>query len=426
MVSASTVTDGPDLRPVQAPKAASAERLVAAAPAAAGSGRDPRLDFYRGLAMFLILVAHTPLNAVSAWLPSRWGFSDATEIFVFCSGMASAIAFGASFDRAGWALGAARVGYRLWQVYWAHVGLFFATATMLAAIDHFGGYDQTYIGSLNLWKFFADPGPQLVGLFTLTYVPNYFDVLPMYLVLLAMIPVAVALGRISPLLVAAAVIGVWLMAQGALWEALGAPGMAWSLPAEPWSDREWYFNPFGWQLVFFTGFALMRGWIPAPPVSPVLTGLALAIVLGGFVVSPIASRELGLEAADAWRQAHAGWLDKTDFGMLRWVHFLALAYLAWLVAGRNGHRLLAAGQGAGARAWGAVVRAVSLVGQQSLAVFVFSMAFARIIGFAFERLGVTAGTTLLLNAVGIAALIGVAGLAAFVKRQPWRTKAVRA
>ena len=31
------------------------------------------------------------------------------------------------------------------------------------------------------------------------------------------------------------------------------------LPAEPWSDRVWFFNPFGWQLVFFTGFALMAG-----------------------------------------------------------------------------------------------------------------------------------------------------------------------
>jgi hypothetical protein len=423
MVSAATATHGTDLRPILAPQAATA---ASQPPAAAVSARDPRLDFFRGLAMFLILVAHTPLNAVSAWLPSRWGFSDATEIFVFCSGMASAIAFGASFDRAGWALGSARVGYRLWQVYWAHLGLFFATAAMLAALDHFGGHDRTYIGSLNLWKFFADPAPQLIGLFTLTYVPNYFDVLPMYLVLLAMIPVAVALGRVSPWLVAAAVVAVWLMAQGALWEALGAPSIAWSLPAEPWSDREWYFNPFGWQLLFFTGFALMRGWLPVPPVSPVLIGVAIAIVLGGFAMSSIAVRELGFDAATVWRQAHAGWLDKTDFGVLRWVHFLALAYLAWVAAGRHGHRLVAAGQGAGARVWRAVVRAVSLVGQQSLAVFVFSMAFARLIGVAFETLGVTAVTTLLLNVAGIAALIAVAWLAAFVKRQPWRVKAVQA
>ena len=70
------------------------QTAVSSAPAAAVSGRDPRLDFYRGLAMFIILVAHIPVNAWAGWIPARFGFSDATEIFVFCSGMASAIAFG--------------------------------------------------------------------------------------------------------------------------------------------------------------------------------------------------------------------------------------------------------------------------------------------------------------------------------------------
>ena len=101
-------------------------RSTAAAPAA--GTRDLRLDFFRGLAMFIILIAHTPQNFFNAWIPARFGFSDATEIFVFCSGMASAIAFGRTFERAGWRLGAARVGYRVWQVYWAHLGLFFAVA----------------------------------------------------------------------------------------------------------------------------------------------------------------------------------------------------------------------------------------------------------------------------------------------------------
>ena len=147
-----------------------------AAPVA--STRDIRLDFFRGLAMFIILCAHTPHNFFTSWIPARWGFSDATEIFVFCSGMASAIAFGRTFDRAGWSLGTGRVGYRVWQVYWAHIAMFFTIATILAGIDQFGSFDKTYIGSLNLWKFFADPGPQLIGLFTLTYVPNYFAVFP--------------------------------------------------------------------------------------------------------------------------------------------------------------------------------------------------------------------------------------------------------
>ncbi|MGJ8556027.1 MAG: OpgC domain-containing protein, partial [Sulfitobacter geojensis] len=103
---------------------------AAAVAQAAPRVRDLRLDFFRGLAMFIILIAHTPGNFLTLWIPARWGFSDATEIFVFCSGMASAIAFGGGFDRAGWVLGTARVLFRVWQVYWAHVCLFFATLAL--------------------------------------------------------------------------------------------------------------------------------------------------------------------------------------------------------------------------------------------------------------------------------------------------------
>lgn len=123
--------------------------LAAAAPRV----RDLRLDFFRGIAMFIILIAHTPGNFLTSWIPARWGFSDATEMFIFCSGMASAIAFGGTFDRAGWLLGSARVAFRVWQVYWAHIGLFIAVAALMAGLDYYGDYDKNYIGSLNLWKF---------------------------------------------------------------------------------------------------------------------------------------------------------------------------------------------------------------------------------------------------------------------------------
>ena len=44
--------------------------------------RDLRLDFFRGSAMFIILFAHTPGNPWTLWIPARFGFSDATEMFV--------------------------------------------------------------------------------------------------------------------------------------------------------------------------------------------------------------------------------------------------------------------------------------------------------------------------------------------------------
>ena len=164
--------------------------------------RDLRLDFFRGIAMFIILIAHTPGNLLTLWIPARWGFSDATEIFVFCSGMASAIAFGGAFVRMGWMLGTARVLFRVWQVYWAHVGLFFATLAMTVYLTELDITGRNYWGQLNLWMMFVesdkwDNSNILLSFMTLRYVPNYFDILPMYMVVLIMMPLVMALARIN-------------------------------------------------------------------------------------------------------------------------------------------------------------------------------------------------------------------------------------
>lgn len=391
-----------------------------AAPVA--STRDIRLDFFRGIAMFIILCAHTPRNFFTSWIPARWGFSDATEIFVFCSGMASAIAFGRTFDRAGWSLGTARVGHRVWQVYWAHIGMFFAIATMLAAIDQAGNFDKTYIGSLNLWKFFDDPGPELVGIFTLTYVPNYFDILPMYMVILAMMPVVMALSRVNLWAMAGGIALVWLFAQRSVLDVLGLSHLHLSFPAEPWSDRKWFFNPFGWQLIFFTGFAFMRGWIPKPPVNRVLLVVAAVIVIANIPLSNIGVREFGFGWARDWRVDHRGLFNKSDFGILRYAHFLALAYLCWVAAGEGGARLKVSGDGTLARLWRGLLAMILKVGQQSLAVFVFSMFFARLSGFVMDQVdgGRTTWNMTLANFVGFGALIAVAYSVAWFKSHPWR------
>src|SRR3954466_3049487 len=85
--------------------------------------RDPRLDVFRGVGMLIILVAHIPGNAWAVHLPARFGFSDATEIFVFCSGVASTCTFGRVFDSAGWSIRTARILHRVWQDRSEHIGL---------------------------------------------------------------------------------------------------------------------------------------------------------------------------------------------------------------------------------------------------------------------------------------------------------------
>jgi len=324
------------------PPAARPSAFPAAGPAPTKKPRDMRLDFFRGLAMFIILLAHTPFDPWTLWIPARFGFSDATEIFVFCSGMASAIAFGGAYRDHGWPMGTARIGFRVWQVYWAHVGLLLAAALLLWTLDARGWGDPEvrYIARVPIVPLFEDTGPALAGLFTLTWVPNYFDILPMYLVILALIPAVMAAHIAGGTPAAAALVaGLWLAAQ---------LGLA-DLPSRPWAPEiPWFFNPFGWALVFFSGFFLGMRWVPVPPRSRALVRLALAVVL---ISIPFAWFRIhdGLWLPQGWllhdwiaagRAATEPLWRKTEMGLFRWLHFLSLAYLAWMAVGPRGHRLV--------------------------------------------------------------------------------------
>lgn len=357
--------------------------------------RDPRLDFFRGLGLFIILIAHIPGNVWTLWIPARFGFSDATEMFVFQSGMASAIAFGATFDRAGpWML-VARVTRRIWQIYWTHICVFVLIVALLVAAgarpDGMG-----YATALNLDRFLGDPGGLLGGLLTLTYVPNYFDVLPMYIVILALMPVMLIAARIHPGLVFALMAGLWL-----------AAGRGLALPAEPFSERPWFFNPFGWQLLFFTGFFLARGQIPAPPFHPLLAAGACLFLATSVPFALVRWYDMH-PTFEAAARAIAPLTDKTAFGLLRYAHFLCLAYLAAHALGPGGAALR-----------GPVVRVVSVVGQQSLAVFAAGMAIAQILGIALDRTGGGGVATAAVNVAGFAGLIAVAHVARWFKADPW-------
>lgn len=398
------------------PHAPTADRPARTSTAAAAGTRDIRLDFFRGIAMFIILIAHIPFNRLSNYIPARYGWSDAAEIFVFCSGMASALAFGKIFVTRGWGMGLARVAHRIWQVYWAHIGLFMTVAATKVAIDlsgiwqTYGGFEKNFVGSMGITRFFTDTQEALVGLLTLTYVPNYFDILPMYLVILAMIPLVMGLARVHPALAMGTCVAIWATAQtGAL-----------DLPAEPWGDRPWFFNPFGWQLIFFTGFAFMRGWLPKPPVTTWLIAVAVLFLV---VSVPFGRWQIWTQVPwiEAWRDANTVLFGKTEEGILRYLHFLALAYLAWAAAGEGGSRLMTDGQSLAARIWNTARKLILKVGQQSLAVFIFSMWFAQMLGFVLDFTPSRGWLpTLAVNFVGMATIIGVAYLAAWFKSSPWR------
>lgn len=355
--------------------------------------------------MIFIVIAHVPGNSWALWTPSRFGFSDATEIFVFCSGAATALAFGVTFRERGWAMGAAQIIGRVWKVYWAHIATFVVIASLMAALNLSGYFSKDYVAQLNLRFFFNDPLVNLPAFLTLTYVPNYFDILPLYLVLLAMVPLVIALARIHPAFVALALFALWLAA--------GTGQLA--FPAEPWSQRKWFFNPFGWQILFFTGFAFAAGWLPAPHFNRALLILAIAVVLLAIPFAHFrALRAVPAlqEIADSIRFLTA----KTPFGLLRYVHFLALAYIAWCWAGAESHRLHRQDF------WSLPITLVNRIGQQSLAVFVCGMVLSRLMGVALDVGGRGFLMTSAVNIAGIAIVVAIAYVTGWFKSNPWRAK----
>src|SRR6476660_10260474 len=146
--------------------------------------RDLRLDLFRGLALWLIFLDQLPSNAVS-WITIRnYGFSDATEIFVFISGYTAAFVYGRAMRQYGFIVASARVLKRAWQIYIAHV---FLLAIYLAEIAYVANsFDNPlYTEDMGVLDFLKNPDVTILQALLLKFKPVNMDVLPLYIVLLA-------------------------------------------------------------------------------------------------------------------------------------------------------------------------------------------------------------------------------------------------
>ena len=94
---------------------------------------------------------------------------------------------------------------------------------------------------------FNDPVPTHIGLALLTHQLGYFDILPLYVVLMLMAPFFALIDRTVPSLL--------LPASATLY--LCALVFRLTLPTWPVSGT-WFFNPLAWQFVFVLGFVLAR------------------------------------------------------------------------------------------------------------------------------------------------------------------------
>ena len=115
------------------------------------------------------------------------------------------------------------------------------------------------------------------GLRCITHHLGYFDILPLYVVLMVMAPGFALIDRFAPNLV----LPVSLLIYGVT--------LGFHIPIPTWPvEGEWFFNPLAWQLVFVLGFVMARedgiGGFVRRHISPIRL-VALPIVIFGFFVT---------------------------------------------------------------------------------------------------------------------------------------------
>ncbi|MDF2997345.1 MAG: OpgC protein [Xanthobacteraceae bacterium] len=360
------------------------------------SGRDLRLDLFRGLALWFIFLNHIPNNALN-WITTRnFGFSDATEIFVFISGYTAAMVYGRQMETRGIVVTFARIWRRSWQLYVAFIFLF---VVYLAEISYVIGRfsNPLYAEEMGALQFLSEPDVALVQALLLKFRPANMDVLPLYIVLLASFPPVLWALRRWPDATLALSFAVYV----------GAGLFGWNLPAYP-DDKMWFFNPFAWQFLFVLG-----GWCGVGG-SDRLTGLVHSrLVVGAAALYLLVSL---LVVVSWWWHPLDGLvpeaigliiypISKTDLAPVRLVHFLALAIVVVRLVPENLAMLRAP-----------LLRPMILCGQHSLEVFCFGVFLSFAAHFVLNEIVGTVYMQLALSLAGITLMVALSVLLSWYSR----------
>jgi hypothetical protein len=307
------------LNPVQSPKQP--------------GGRLIELDILRGFLLFWMTLTHLP-TAASIVSNQTFGFVSGAEGFIFLSAFMLGQLEHRMEEKRG-RIGALRdLVRRTVRVYLYHAALLAIAFAVLAPIGV--AFHRLAIENL-LSYYLADPKHALIAAALLEYRPSLLDILPMYVIFLALTPVAREIARRwswEPVVYAS--FGLWAIAQFGLRAWLYRQVNLFGLNVPESSTGA--FDLYAWQLLWIVGLALgsiaFGGGRAAPGQRRIpdwlwKISLPIAIVFLVLRYSPL----------DHWMNAEVyGWLiDKWHLGPTRIINFSALAILVVRFGARLAH-----------------------------------------------------------------------------------------
>jgi len=363
---------------------------------------DLRPSLLLGIAAWFLFLDHIPHNAVSALTLRNFGFSGATDLFVFVGGYTAAILYGKMMLERGFVVIATRVFRRVWQLYAAYVVLFVIYINLIGYVARKTAAPEI-IHEFNVTGILGHTIRTLIYGLLLQAQPLNLDVLQLFIALMAFFPIVLFGLLRRPNLTAAGSIALYLAARI----------LDFNLSTFP--EGRWYFNPFSWQLLFVLGawFALMGAKqlrsIRALQEISVLRIAAWAYLLFALAITvagkfPQLAEFVPGSVLDAFLPN-----DKENLAPYRVLHFLAVAFLFTYLVPRNWHGFQ----------WPALQPVVKC-GEEWLAVFCAGV----FLSFAGHFVLITGPNLLamhfLVSIAGISAMAAVAYYVSWSRRQDYK------
>jgi hypothetical protein len=312
------------------------------------SPRRPRslgVDVARGACLLIMTLDHLPRHPFGRFSNAIFGplgFFTALSAFVFLSGLVSSWVYGGVLRNEGVRGVLKRATRRALQLYAVNTS---ALLLLLGCV------------SLGLlagpeWReefplFYSDPWRALWQGLLLVHRPGYLDILPMYVLFMAVTPLALLAIR-----------------SGRGWLVASLSGLAWFLIQLPPLHEQRPLNPFGYLVLFAAGLLLgsrrdLGAWLATPAaVRWAKLSIAFAAALCALRLGPVILR-VGLPQTTLWRFL----TDVDRNGIVRLMNFAIFALGAAHVWRRVEASLMDARP----------VRLLAYLGQHSLPVFVWSV-----------------------------------------------------
>jgi hypothetical protein len=214
------------------------------------AGRDLRIDFIRGMVMFVLVINHVEafsLYALLTW--ERFGVVTGGEGFVILSGFVLGMVYRRRIEIKGWADSVNRILDRSFQLYRVNVAVILVVLLFhwlpLINADSVMTYVSFASGKVyNLYP--SADAPLKVWLYRILLLqagPHQFQILGLYIILIFFTPLA-----------------LWVFQNGRTRELLGGSFLIyiynWAHPTRiTGAQFEWGFTLIAWQLPFFLGMA---------------------------------------------------------------------------------------------------------------------------------------------------------------------------